>query len=285
MAKSMGTVISIIILVAFGFSMGITHGQAWAFGEIFKLETKGTDYCGDFDATNFDFGEGVPLWVRVDSDTELTLSMTPGFELESTFVMTGKNYARTSTGGAFVGSVLFEDGSWATIRGKWFSDTAGTLTKLKGKFIENMVFSDDCFSIGKFNTTDLLVAIDTPPETPSSFPNPPPAPPPVTEPTPAFFGGTWSGYMVFVDEIDTLVLTQTGSNITGTYQGPFSLVGTITGTITGNSMAFELITTTPSCPGMMTGTATIDGIDMDVQGSRTDCNGTFGINGFMIKAV
>ncbi len=270
------SVVSLIMLVAFGWSMVITHGEAWAFGEIFKLETKGTDYCGDFDATNFDFGEGVPLWVRVDSDTELTISVTPRFELESTFVLTGKNYARTPTDGAFVGGILFEEGSWATIRGKWFSDTAGTLTKLKGKFIENMVFSDDCFSIGKFNTTDRLVAVS---------PNPPPAPAPAPEPTPAFFGGTWSGYMVFVDEIDTLVLTQTGSNITGTYQGPFSLVGTITGTITGNSMAFELITTTPSCPGMMTGTATIDGIDMDVQGSRTDCNGTFGINGFMIKAV
>ena len=75
--------------------------QAFGFGEIFKIETTGTEYCGDFDFTKFNPNNNVDLWVRVVSASELTVSLTPNFAAGSTFPMTGKTYLTTATAAAF----------------------------------------------------------------------------------------------------------------------------------------------------------------------------------------
>ena len=66
--------------------------QAFGFGEIFKIETTGTEYCGDFDFTKFNPNNNVDLWVRVVSASELTVSLTPNFAAGTSLPMTGKTY-------------------------------------------------------------------------------------------------------------------------------------------------------------------------------------------------
>jgi hypothetical protein len=50
-------------------------GAVLGFDEIFKIETSGTEYCGDFSAQKFSGSSNVDLWVTVVSDTELTVSL------------------------------------------------------------------------------------------------------------------------------------------------------------------------------------------------------------------
>ena len=45
--------------------------HAFGFGEIFKIETTGTEYCGHFDVTKFSATNNVDIWVLVVSDTAL----------------------------------------------------------------------------------------------------------------------------------------------------------------------------------------------------------------------
>ena len=80
--------------------------QAFGFGEIFKIETTGTEYCGDFDFTKFNPNNNVDLWVRVVSASELTVSLTPNFAAGTSFPMTGKTYLTTATAAAFINSAF-----------------------------------------------------------------------------------------------------------------------------------------------------------------------------------
>jgi hypothetical protein len=102
--------------------------RAFAFGEIFKIETTGTQYCGHFDVTKFGATNNIDLWVLVVSDTELTVSFTPNFAAGTTFPMFGRSYQTGATSAEFIGGVLFVDNSFATIEGKAkFSRTTGRL--------------------------------------------------------------------------------------------------------------------------------------------------------------
>ena len=53
--------------------------SAYGFGEIFKIETSGTEYCDDFNVVGFGSGNNIDLWVQVVSDSELTVSITQNF--------------------------------------------------------------------------------------------------------------------------------------------------------------------------------------------------------------
>src|SRR5436309_12703112 len=65
----------------------------------------------------FNGSNNVDLWVKVVSDTELTVSFTPNFAAGTTFPMSGHTYLTGPTSAAFVGGVLFQDHSFATIQG------------------------------------------------------------------------------------------------------------------------------------------------------------------------
>ena len=65
--------------------------SAFALGEIFKIETSGNEYCNDYDVTPFNANSNVDLWVRIDSETQLTVSLTPNFAPNTFFPMFGQN--------------------------------------------------------------------------------------------------------------------------------------------------------------------------------------------------
>lgn len=119
-------------------------------GEVFKIETSGTEYCGDFNFTKFNAKNNVDLWASLDSDTQITVSLTSNFAPGTTFTMDGFFYRTKGTTAAFVGGVLFGDLSYATIQGTATADKLGNVTKLAGVFIQSEVFDLGCFSSGKF---------------------------------------------------------------------------------------------------------------------------------------
>ena len=125
-------------------------------GEVFKIETTGTQYCGDFVSQKVTAKNNTDIWARLDSETLLTLSFTPGFEPGTTFPMTGRFYLTKSTSAAFVGGVIFTDGSYATIRGAaGINKKTGEVTALSGVFIQNGLVYRDCFSSGNFTSKKL----------------------------------------------------------------------------------------------------------------------------------
>jgi len=127
-----------------------------ARGEIFKIETTGTEYCGDFDFTKFNPSNNVDLWVRLDSNTQLTVSLTSNFVGGTTFPMTGLFYLAKAKTASFVGGVLFADLSYATIQGTATFNKLGEVTKLTGTFIQKEVLRVGCFSSGTFKSVQKL---------------------------------------------------------------------------------------------------------------------------------
>jgi hypothetical protein len=126
---------------------------ALAVGEVFRVNTSGTEYCGDFDAQKFNSKSAVPLWVRIDSDTQITVSLSAGFLPDTTFPMFGYFYQTKANSAAFVAGVAFEDGAYVTLQGSAKIDTnTGEVTQLRGVFIQNSVIYVGCFSSGAFST-------------------------------------------------------------------------------------------------------------------------------------
>ena len=125
-------------------------------GEIFRIETAGKEYCGDFDVTVFNAGNNVDLWVRLDSDTQLTVSLTSNFAGGTTFPMLGLFYLVNSKSAAFIGGVLFVDDSYATIQGTATFNKFGNVTKLAGQFVQSGVLQPGCFSSGNFKSVQKL---------------------------------------------------------------------------------------------------------------------------------
>lgn len=145
---------SIILLLVLLFSFPLL---AHSFpGEIFQIEAKGTEYCGDFDFEKFNADNNVDLWVRLDNDTQLTVSLTPNFAPGTTFPMFGFFYQTSSKTAAFVGGIQFEDLSYAVVQGTAKFNKSGQVTKLTGTFIQSEVFFFGCFSSGKFSSTQKL---------------------------------------------------------------------------------------------------------------------------------
>jgi len=141
-----------LFLLLVGYAT-ICPSLSFAFpGEIFKIETAGKEYCGDFEVAAFNAGNNVDLWVRLDSDTQMTVSLTSNFASGSTFPMFGFFYLVNGKNAAFVGGVLFVDDSYATIQGIATFDKIGNVTKLTGTFIQNEVLRAGCFSSGKFKS-------------------------------------------------------------------------------------------------------------------------------------
>ena len=128
-------------------------GGAQAFGETFRIETSGTEYCGDLDSTKFSARDAVPLWVRLDSATQITVSLTSTFTSGTTFPMVGRYYLKDGRSAELIAGVLFEDDSYASIEANAkFDSRTGVATQLSGVFIQNSVIHAGCFSSGKFKS-------------------------------------------------------------------------------------------------------------------------------------
>lgn len=130
--------------------------NVFAIGEIFRVETVGTEYCGDYNYSRFTHDNNIDLWVYVVSENEILVSLTPYFEESTSFPMYGETYLTGKTSASFVGGVLFVDYSYATIQGTVKFDKNGTVKSLKGVFIQNGVIHPNCFSSGKFKTVERL---------------------------------------------------------------------------------------------------------------------------------
>ncbi|MBI4527173.1 MAG: hypothetical protein HY695_25545 [Deltaproteobacteria bacterium] len=127
--------------------------SAFGFGEVFKVETTGTEYCGDFFSRRISPTNNVDWWVRVVSDTELSVSYTPDFQPGTFFAIFGQTYQTGSTSAAFVGGQLFQDLSYVTIQGKaTYDKKTGAIKSLAGTFISKDLMGDGCFSSGTFKT-------------------------------------------------------------------------------------------------------------------------------------
>lgn len=92
--------------------------------------------------------------------------------------------------------------------------------------------------------------------------------------------GTWEGtYSTSLIPFaqTTFTLTQSGSNVTGTYSTSTGVGGEATGSFSGrineNTITFTLNQTTPECPGTFSGIATVTGNTMNFTFTGSDCMG------------
>jgi hypothetical protein len=127
--------------------------KAFGLGEIFKIETTGLEFCGDLDVHRFNPRNNVDLWVQVVSEEELLVSRTFNFAAGTTFSMFGLTYLTNETTAAFVANAVFDDDSFATIRGTArLNRNTGAVASLTGTFIQSGVFETGCFSTGTFTS-------------------------------------------------------------------------------------------------------------------------------------
>jgi hypothetical protein len=88
--------------------------------------------------------------------------------------------------------------------------------------------------------------------------------------------GTYSTSIIPSAQI-TLTLTQSGSNVTGTYSTTTGVGGaaggTYTGTANGDVITWTINQTTPDCPGTFSGTSTLTGNTMNFIFTGNDCAG------------
>lgn len=89
--------------------------------------------------------------------------------------------------------------------------------------------------------------------------------------------GRWAG-TVTIAGFDTsirLELSQSGPDVTGFYEAPYDFEqGTVTGVVVGRTITqFQILETTPDCPGKFDGTATVVGNEMSFELSGENCDG------------
>ena len=90
--------------------------------------------------------------------------------------------------------------------------------------------------------------------------------------------GTWNGIysssLVSSAQL-TLILTQNGSTVSGTYTSSVGGVGTVSGNVESNTINnFVLTLTNPTCKGSFSGTAVVKGDTINFDFTGSDCWGT-----------
>jgi hypothetical protein len=100
-------------------------------------------------------------------------------------------------------------------------------------------------------------------------------PPPPPPPSAVDVSGTWDVIAsitggnvgpVGTEITGVFVLVQTGSTVSGTFEGEGGLTGTVSGSVSGHSLSFT-IQQGPTCPGTFTGSGTISSGSDEVDGS------------------
>ncbi len=141
--------------------------------EIFVLSTKGTHFCGDFAVEKWKVGELEPvfLWILERQESILQLLISDDLTLESghDLLLFGRTYDTEATKGVFTASAssnvpslnaeerpefLPDDLGYFTVRGNWWFDDQGRLTRIKGQFID---YGEDCYSLVKFDSDELVL--------------------------------------------------------------------------------------------------------------------------------
>jgi hypothetical protein len=80
------------LLISLTLLLQLLPADAFAFGEIFKIESSGTEYCGDFNTQKFNAGNNLDTWIQLVSETEITASFTSNFVPGTTFPMAAQTY-------------------------------------------------------------------------------------------------------------------------------------------------------------------------------------------------
>ncbi len=136
--------------------IGILPLQAFAAGELFKIEITGKKYCGDFDVTIQTPRDNRDLWVLIVSDQEFTVSTTADFAVNTTFTLLGETFTSGPSTEEFVGSLYRVDNSFATIQGTIrFNRITGVVNSITGTFIDNNVLAPNCFSVGRYTSKKI----------------------------------------------------------------------------------------------------------------------------------
>ncbi len=125
--------------------------SAFGAGEIFKIETTGTQYCGDFDNAKFNAKNNVDLYAKIVDGTEWDLGFSPLFE--TVIPVIGASYYVKPRTISFTGSQFFTDGSFISMEGKLTLDAFGNVKSAAGTFIQDSLVFVGCFSSGKWKTT------------------------------------------------------------------------------------------------------------------------------------
>ena len=143
------------LIVLITFIVVFISAQAFALNEVFKIETSGTEYCGDYNAVKFNAKNNVDLWVFFQNETDGVISFTPNFQSGTTFPMAMSQYLISKTRASFTGIAYLEDQSFITIWGTTTIDKAGTVKALRGTFIQRGVLRQGCFSSGTFSSNRI----------------------------------------------------------------------------------------------------------------------------------
>ncbi len=131
--------------------------DVFAFGEVFRIETSGTEYCGDFFFFKFNAKSNIDLWIKIVSNEESIIYFTPDLDPTSSLTINTTTYWKDFTRTALVGMYSSEDGGYLTVRGIIKFDKLGNIKRIKGTFIEyDTIIGLDCFSTGKFWSVEKL---------------------------------------------------------------------------------------------------------------------------------
>lgn len=87
--------------------------------------------------------------------------------------------------------------------------------------------------------------------------------------------GIWSGTFStsLIWGILVLDLSQSGSSVTGTFYTDEAW-GTVSGTVSGNTLHFNITETVPGCSGSFSGNGSVSGNTMSLTFSGSDCLGS-----------
>ncbi len=134
-----------------------------AFGEIFKIETEGTQYCLPDDSTNFNAKKNVDVWVLLEGPNDLVISPTPLFDgplffgVGDTFLINENKFALSfliQDPKRFEKKWPSRDVSFAAFEGTATLDEVGGIVSIRGMFINNGLVIPGCFSSGRFKTRE-----------------------------------------------------------------------------------------------------------------------------------
>jgi hypothetical protein len=132
-------------------SLIVRAPQAYALGEVFKVETAGIEYCGDLNHEGFSANNNIDLFVRIVSPTQLDLDVSPSFQ--SAVPLIGTNYLASSNKVAFTASQTLSGGGFVTVFGTFTLDASGNVKRGTGRFTQSDLIFSGCFSTGKWKTT------------------------------------------------------------------------------------------------------------------------------------
>jgi len=128
--------------------------EASAFGEVFKIETSGVQYCGDLYSSKFNAKNNIDLYVRIVSSSEVDLDVTPLFL--SSVPLFGNSYFASARKVAVTGSQAIGGGGYVSVIGILSLDAIGIVKAGSGTFIQSDLIVGGCFSSGKWKATQRI---------------------------------------------------------------------------------------------------------------------------------